>query len=327
MTFPWGVWFEPTQPVARLASLARRAERLGAAVCFVADEGTERDVYVALTAIVLGTESMTVAPAITNPFSRHPVTTAAAIATLAELAPGRVWHGLGVGGSRVLGPLDLSPDRPYSALADAVDVSHRLLAGEIVGAASIPWSPGAVPLAIAGRGPRVQRLAAERADWVIFSAKPIAHVAGEAARVRAAGTARIAWSAYIAWSDVERNRVLRHFSYMAVDAPPDIREAAGLDDDRVALVRSAMLAGRMDEAASHLPPGLVDQYAVAGTPAECAAAIAAQHANFDLFMLPMNDEPTCESHIDAGADIVHQAQQLAGSQSTSSSHLGTVRDG
>jgi alkanesulfonate monooxygenase SsuD/methylene tetrahydromethanopterin reductase-like flavin-dependent oxidoreductase (luciferase family) len=100
---------------------------------------------------------------------------------------------------------------------------------------------------------------------------------------------------------------------MAVDAPPDIRDAAGLDDDRVALVRAAMLASRMDEAAGHLPPALVDQYAVAGTPAECAAAIAAQRANFDLFMLPMNDEATCEAHIDAGAEIVGQAQAPAAS--------------
>jgi alkanesulfonate monooxygenase SsuD/methylene tetrahydromethanopterin reductase-like flavin-dependent oxidoreductase (luciferase family) len=198
-------------------------------------------------------------------------------------------------------------------LADTVDVDQRLLAGEVVGTASIPWSPGSVPLAIAGRGPRVQRLAAERADWVIFSAKPLAHLAAEAARVRATGSARIAWSAYVAWSAVERSRVLRHFSYMAVDAPPDIRDAAGLDDDRVALVRAAMLAGRMDEAAGHLPPALVDQYAVAGTPAECAAAIAAQRANFDLFMLPMNDEATCEAHIDAGAEIVGQAQAPAAS--------------
>jgi hypothetical protein len=145
---------------------------------------------------------------------------------------------------------------------------------------------------------------------VIFSAKPVAHLAAEAARVRAGGSARIAWSAYVAWSDLERSRVLRHFSYMAVDAPTDIRAAAGLDDDRVARVRAAMLAGRMDEAAGHLTPALVDQYAVAGTPAQCAAVIAAQHAHFDLFMLPMNDEPTCESHIDAGADIVRQAQNL-----------------
>jgi 5,10-methylenetetrahydromethanopterin reductase len=297
------VWFEPTQPVRRLVDLARRAERLGASVCFVADEGTERDVYVALTAVLLETEAMTVAPAITNPFSRHPVTTAAAIATLAEMAPGRVWHGLGVGGSRVLEPLGLAPQRPYTALAATVTGNRRLLRGEADGAAVIHWAPGEVPLAVAGRGPRVQQLAAEQADWVVFSAKPRTHLAAEAARVRAAGSARIVWSAYVAWTPAERERVLRHFSYMAVDAPPDIRAAAGLDDARLDAVRAAMLVGRMDEAASHLPPALVDQYAVAGTPAECAAAIRAERANFDLFMLPMNDEARCEEHIDTCAPM------------------------
>ena len=37
---PWGVWFEPTQPVTRLVALAGLAESLGAEVCLVADEGT-----------------------------------------------------------------------------------------------------------------------------------------------------------------------------------------------------------------------------------------------------------------------------------------------
>lgn len=310
MGFPWGVWFEPTQPVARLVALAQRAERHGASVCFIADEGTERDVYVAMTAVLLGTEALTVAPAITNPFSRHPVTTAAAIATLEELAPGRVWNGLGVGGSRVLAPLGLEPERPFTALAEAVSTTTSLIRGDSSGPARIPWASRGVPLAIAGRGPRVQRLAAEQADWVVFSAKPRQHLAAEAAHVRAQGRARIAWSAYVAWSDVECTRALRHFSYMAVDAPPDIRTAAGLDDSRLELVRSAMLAGRMDEAARHLPPAMVGQYGVAGTPAECATSIAEQAANFDLFMLPMNDEATCEAHIDMCASILSDAQRI-----------------
>ncbi len=309
MTFPWGVWFEPTQPVRRLVSLARQAERQGATVCFVADEGTDRDLYVTLTAILAATESLVVAPAITNPFSRHPVTTAAAIATLAEFAPGRVWNGLGVGGSRVLEPLGLAPDKPFTALREAFETTGALLRGEAVGAARLPWTPGPVPVAVAGRGPRVQHLATTEADWVILSAKPMAAVVAEAARIRAAGSARIAWSAYVAWSDDERRRALRHFSYMALDAPPDIRASAGLDDDKVAAVKAAMLAGRLDEAAELLPLAMVDQYAVTGTPAECARAIAERAAHVDLFMLPMNDEATCEAHIDACAAILREAQR------------------
>ena len=279
---PWGVWFEPTQPVTRLVALAALAEELGAQVCLVADEGTERDVYVALTAILAATDALVVGPAITNPFSRHPVTTAAAVATLAEMAPGRVWHGLGVGGSRVLSPLQLEPERPYSALVDAFAANRRLLAGRRVGPAALAWFEGDVPMAVAGRGPRVQRFAAAEADWVILSAKARADLPDTATAIRGAGHARIAWSAYVAYDETERRRALRHFAYMALDAP-----------------------------AEHLPESLLDLYAVTGTPTDCATTIAALRDHFDLFVLPMNDEATCEAHIAASAEILARAGRSA----------------
>ena len=308
MSVRWGVWFEPTQPVRRLVELARLGESLGAEACFVADEGTERDTYVALTAIVEAT-GLTVAPAITNPFSRHPVTTAAAIATLAELAPGRVMHGLGVGGSRVLKPLGIDPERPYTALRETFELNRRLLAGETVGEASLPWfQPEApVPIAVAGRGPRVQRLAAEHSDWVILSAAPPAHLGAVAERIRSRGSAQIAWSAYLAYNDTERRRVLPHFSYMAVDAPAEVRAADGLDDDDTEEVRRLMLAGRMGDAAKLLPDALVDRYGLAGSPAAISARIAELSGCFDIFMLPMNDESTAADHIRRSAEILNAA--------------------
>ena len=308
MSVRWGVWFEPTQPVQRLVELARLAESLGAESCFVADEGTERDVYVALTAIV-GATGLSVAPAITNPFSRHPVATAAAIATLAELAPGRVMHGLGVGGSRVLKPLGMDPERPYTALRDAFELNRRLLAGETVGEASLPWfrPDRPTPIAVAGRGPRVQRLAAEHSDCVILSAAPPAELPAVAERIRTSGSARIAWSAYLAYNETERRRVLPHFSYMAVDAPPDVRTADGLDDATTDEIRRLMLAGRMDEAAELLPDALVDRYGLAGTPAGISARITELSGCFDIFMLPMNDEATAADHIHQSAEILNAA--------------------
>ncbi|MXZ95757.1 MAG: LLM class flavin-dependent oxidoreductase [Acidimicrobiaceae bacterium] len=304
MSVRWGVWFEPTQPVRRLVELARLGESLGAEACFVADEGTERDVYVALTAIVEAT-GLKVAPAITNPFSRHPVATAAAIATLAELAPGRVMHGLGVGGSRVLQPLGMEPERPFTALRETFELNRRLLAGETVGEASLPWFRPNEPMriAVAGRGPRVQRLAAEHSDCAILSAAPPADLPAFAERIRATGSAEIAWSAYLAYNDTERRRVLPHFSYMAVDAPAEVRAADGLDDATTEEVRRLMLAGRMHDAARLLPDALVDRYGVAGTPAEVSAQIGELRDCFDIFMLPMNDEATSADHIRASAEI------------------------
>lgn len=68
-----------------------------------------------------------------------------------------------------------------------------------------------------------------------------------------------------------------------------------------------MLAGRLAEAAEHLPESLLDLYAVTGTPTECAARIAGLRDSFDLFVLPMNDEETCEAHIEASASILARA--------------------
>jgi 5,10-methylenetetrahydromethanopterin reductase len=301
----WGVWLEPVRPVSELVELAQLAESEGASACFVADEGTDRDVWVALTAIALGTDRLVVAPAITNPFSRHPVTSAAAAASLAELAPGRVWLGLGVGGSRVLAPLGLAPPKPYAALRDAVDAARDLLGGRTHGAARLGWVDARhpVPIAVAGRGPRVQSLAAEKADWVVLSAEPLARLVDTASRLRASG-ARLAWSAYLAYDADERRKVLGHFSYMALDAPPEIRAAAGLDDRRVGAVREAMLSGRLDEAAALLPDSLVDHFAIAGDPDACTARIVALAPSVDLFMLPMNDVAGAAGHIARGAAIL-----------------------
>jgi len=302
----WALWLEPTQPVSRLVELARLAESLGAKACFVADEGTERDVYVSLTAILNAT-GLTVAPAITNPFSRHPVATAAAVATLAEFAPGRVWHGLGVGGSRVLDPLGLRPRRPYTALREALEVNRRLLAGGRAGAASLPWFQGDVPVAVAGRGPRVQRLAATRADWVILSAVRPAGLPDAAKLIRSRGSARIAWSAYLAYNKVERRRVLKHFTYMALDAPADVRTAAGLDNDSANEVRRLMLAGRLGEAAELLPDALVDVYGLAGAPPDISETIARLRPHYDLFVVTLNDRATAEAHIRQCASILDAA--------------------
>ncbi len=308
MSVAWGVWFEPTQPVRRLVELAKLAESLGAESCFVADEGTERDVYVALTAILAETE-LTVAPAITNPFSRHPVTTAATIATLAEYAPGRVMHGLGVGGSRVLEPLGKDPKRPYTALREAFEQNRRLLDGETLGAASLSWFRPSerVPIAIAGRGPRVQRLAARRSDCVILSAAAPAQLPEVARQIRFQGDARIAWSAYLAYNDTERLLVLPHFSYIAVDAPAEVRAADGLDEATTRQVRKLMLKGSMDEAAKLLPDALVDRYGLAGAPEQISARIRELADSFDIFMLPLNDEDTAADHIRCSAEILNSA--------------------
>src|SRR6185503_20379737 len=160
----WGLWLHAERPLTELAALAEAAEGLGAAAILLADEGTDRDLYVTLAALAQRTRRVLLIGAVTNPHSRHPVATAAAFGALAELAPGRVVAGFGAGGSRVFGPLGLRPARPFTALRECVEVVDALLGGEIVEHVGefevhggLSWTPGRLPIAVAGRGPRVER--------------------------------------------------------------------------------------------------------------------------------------------------------------------------
>jgi alkanesulfonate monooxygenase SsuD/methylene tetrahydromethanopterin reductase-like flavin-dependent oxidoreductase (luciferase family) len=234
----WGVWLHAVLPAAELAEFARTAEELGASAVLVADEGTDRDLFVTLTAIAQATERVLLVGAVTNPWSRHPVASAAAFAALAEVAPGRVVAGFGAGGTRVFGPLGLAPARPFTALRECVEVVSRLLSGETVSLegefrvreAALPWTPGPLPIALAGRGARVEQLAAEQADWFLIAGRKIASVADLAARVRATRAVAIGWNPNVAWNDEMRNDLHEHFAYMTVDMPPEVRSGFRLEE-------------------------------------------------------------------------------------------------
>ncbi len=283
----WGLWLHGIRPVGELVALAREAERLGAGVLLLADEGIDRDIYVVFAAIATATERITLVPGITNPFSRHPVATAAALASLEELAPGRVIAGLGAGGSMVFGPMGLDPQRPFSALAESVEVIDSLLAGHVVTHdgefatrdARLPWSPGHLPIAIAGRGPRVQQLAAERADWVLLAGKRVAGVpelvAGLRSRATAAGRAapRVIWNPGAAWTQQAIDATRPRFSYMTIDMAAADRAAFGITDETVAELRRLLLTSGPEAAAHLVPDAVLEHFAIIGDRAQVIAGL------------------------------------------------------
>jgi 5,10-methylenetetrahydromethanopterin reductase len=283
----WGIWLHAVRPVPDLVRLAVAAEDLGAAALLLADEGVDRDLYVTLTAVAVATRNLALIPAITNPHSRHPVATAAALGSLAEVAPGRVVAGLGAGGTLVFGPMGLAPARPFSALAEAVDVIDALLAGETVdhageftaSGARLSWAPGRLPVAIAGRGPRVERLSAQRADWALVSGKPVAEIGtlSRSLRERAAASGRqlrIAWNPMTGWEPGHAEAIRAHLSYMTVDMPAAWRERLGVGDSVVAGLRAALAADGPEVAAQLVPDSVFGAFAIVGDPADVARRLA-----------------------------------------------------
>ena len=273
----WALWLHGVRPVPELVELAQVAEDAGAAALLLADEGTDRDIYVVLAAMAAATRRIMLVPAITNPHSRHPVATAAALASLEELAPGRVVAGLGAGGNLVFGPMCIQPARPFTALVEAVDVIDRLLAGEVVdhhgqfGAshAAIDWSPRRLPIAIAGRGPKVEVFAAQRADWVIVAGKAVDEFPRLAAELRHGRGDRAApvviWNPLAAWRPEHVQEVRSHFAYMTVDLPLADRTALGVTDEQVAKLRETVHKQGPAAAAHLVPDALTRRFAIVGS--------------------------------------------------------------
>src|SRR5213593_2885598 len=91
-----------SRSVDAFAADVRRAEQLGWDAALQPDSQLRRrDTYVLLAAAARVTERITLGTLLANPVNRHASVTASSIATIDELAPGRVLLGWGVGDTAV----------------------------------------------------------------------------------------------------------------------------------------------------------------------------------------------------------------------------------
>jgi 5,10-methylenetetrahydromethanopterin reductase len=160
-----------SRSVDAFAADVRRAEQLGWDAALQPDSQLRRrDTYVLLAAAARATERITLGPLLANPVNRHPTVTASSIATIDELAPGRVLLGWGVGDTAVR-LAGLKPAR-VGELEAGTRLMRALLAGESVevGAARPARLPHhrPVPVWIAAGGPKTLRMAGGVADGVFI---------------------------------------------------------------------------------------------------------------------------------------------------------------
>lgn len=160
-----------SRSVDAFAADVRRAEALGWDAALQPDSQLRRrDTYVLLAAAARATERITLGTLLANPINRHPSVTASSIATIDELAPGRVLLGWGVGDTAVR-LAGLRPAR-VKELEESTRLMRALLDGREVevGAerpARLPHHRP-VPIWIAAGGPRTLRMAGGVADGVFI---------------------------------------------------------------------------------------------------------------------------------------------------------------
>jgi len=176
---PLSVLLGAEYPAPELIRLGKLAEELGYECFWYVDYRMQRECYIGLASLAMSTQRIRLATGVTDPYSRHPAITAAAIGTLDELSNGRAVLGLGLGGTgfRELG---LEKTLPVAALRESIGVIRRLLKGEEVtlegkvislSKGRLQFSPvqDRIPVYIATQGPQISRLSGEIADGVLIA--------------------------------------------------------------------------------------------------------------------------------------------------------------
>lgn len=165
----------PTQGSGQeTAAFATRVEGAGMDFMWMPDTpllaGRWRDVYAHLTCAAMTTRTLRLGPGVTNPLTRHPVTTASILLTLDEISAGRadLVAGTGYSSAYIIGRKAAS----LATMRQATALWHNIFRGQPTQLGgleiTLPEPHPHLPIYLAASGPKMLALAGEIADGVLM---------------------------------------------------------------------------------------------------------------------------------------------------------------
>jgi len=291
----FGIEFVPREPHWKIMYYAIQAERGGFNNLWITDHFNNRNVYVALTTAAIYTNKMTFGPGVTNPYMVNPVFTAQAVATLNELAPGRVVLGMGAGDKTTLDTVGVEMEKPLTAIQEAIDIIRKMTSGETVayqgevfktaGAKFLFKPRGKIPVYVGAQGPKMLALAGKIGDGVLINAshprdveyavscvKEGVNVAGK--RFDEVDVA--AYTSFAVHEDIQKanKAAARVVSSIVAGSPPQLLEKHGIDVKKAEEIKDALKANDWGRAFSGVTPEMISAFSVCGTPDMCIERIA-----------------------------------------------------
>jgi 5,10-methylenetetrahydromethanopterin reductase len=290
-----GVSFDGFITTGEAIDLAQRAVAAGARSLWVAEHLGYREAIATCMAFALKAPGALLVPTAVSPYLWHPTPTAMALATLDEVAPGRVAVAVGSGNPLFLQESGRTADRPVRAMREYTEALRRLWRGEAVrmegehvklAGARMAFQPSApIPIYIAAMGPDMLRLAGRIGDGVVLSAGLSTESVRSSLALCAEGAAR----------DGRDLAAFRRAGYLFFSASRNPREAVDAVRQKLAFVmRNKFLAANIrasgiavDQeavtariahrdiagAAALVPDEAVEAFGIAGTPEHCAGRL------------------------------------------------------
>jgi alkanesulfonate monooxygenase SsuD/methylene tetrahydromethanopterin reductase-like flavin-dependent oxidoreductase (luciferase family) len=243
--------------VEECARLAAAAEEAGADWCVLPDALGWRDVWMCLYAAAAATSRILLGPGVTNPYTRHPLITLAALATLHEVSGGRALLGIAAGGSELPAYAGIDRRDAPERVRELVDMVRRSAEGDLPLPLAMPVSE--VPVLGGARGRRMLVAVGDCCDVALLWGQT--HDDLESA-VRVVAPRRAA----VAWSPLRRSEglpVRAALVYGLLNSPERTRRALGVDPQLESRLRERLLAEGMDAAASLVPEQAASAFLVA----------------------------------------------------------------
>ncbi len=291
-----GLCFDGFYSIQEMIELAQLADGAGLDSLWMSDHLCFRDSLVTSMALLGSTKKIKVAAAPMSPYSRNPIITAMAIATMEEYAPGRVIASPGTGNAAALKEAGIESPHPLKTMREYVAILRAYLSGQTVNfegemfhinGAKMGFTPQAtVPMYLTAVRPQMLRLGGAIGDGVLLSGgcSPgyIAECVGEikqGAAKAGKGMAHCDIAGFVTASvapdkraAMEANKLFLAYIFRNLHHAENIRLGGGtVDQEGLA----AAVKKRDWEAAKKLiSDEVVLAHSVAGTPAECREQLA-----------------------------------------------------
>jgi 5,10-methylenetetrahydromethanopterin reductase len=324
-----GLCFDGFYSIQEMIELAQLADETGMHSLWMSDHLCFRDSLTTAMALLAATQRIKVAAAPMSPYSRNPIITAMAIATMEEFAPGRVIASPGTGNAAALKEAGIESPHPLQTMREYVEILRRYLQGEAVNflgkmfqvnGAKMGFVPSRrIDMYITAVRPRMLRLGGEIGDGVLLSGgcSPgyIAQCGAEIMagaeksgkslrRVDVAGfvTAAVSKDPQEA---VEANKLFLAYIFRNVHHADNIRLGGGTVDQKGL---AAAVANRdWEDAKKFISDEVVRAHSIAGTPGDCRNQLDAfVNGGLDLpILLPTGTQ-------EARRQVIRMARELAG---------------
>ena len=285
-----GLCFDGFYSIQEMIELAQMADDIGMDSIWMSDHICFRDSIASAMAFLAKTPRIKVNPAPLSPYTRHPMVTAMALATMEEFAPGRVAATAGTANPTALREIGIEADRMLRTMREYMTLLRKLLAGETVefqgevftmNGASMGLTPRTeIPIYMTAVRPRMLRLAGETADGVLLSAgctpayirRCVEEVEAGAARAGKRAKGDVAGFIAASVSDDPREAMDATKTFLAYifrnkHHAENLRLGGGaVDQDRLA---DAIGRRAWGEAKELISDEVVHAHSVTGTPDEC----------------------------------------------------------